>query len=267
MNRLLTSLFALAVLVMGCTSGPRQPDREPNFVLVGVDANHPPFEYLDSGTGDVVGFDLELIALICRANGWSHEVVPVRFHNLIDALNHGDIDIAVSAMTITPKRGALVAFSDPYYLAGQALVLPVEDSSSSALMDLRGRRAGVVVGTTGEELARSTDGLLVYPCDDVAHALSDLAAGNLDAVVADYPTVRAIIVGHPGLRIAQAYLNSEYYGIAMRPDDTIRLERLNDALASLLGGYAYEQLHLKWFGYPLLDVAVPDSVSAVWPAQ
>jgi len=267
MNRLLTSLLALAVLVVGCTSGSRQPEREPDFVLVGVDPNHPPFEYLDSATGEAVGFDLELIALICQANRWRYEVVPTPFQDLIDALNRGDIDIAISAMTITPKRAVLVAFSDPYYLAGQALVVTAEDTSSSALDDLRGQRVGVVAGTTGEELARSADGLLIYRSNNVAQALSDLAAGDVDAVIADFPTARVIIAEHPGLEIAQATLNSEYYGIAVRPGDTLRLQRLNDALASLLGGYAYEQLHLKWFGYPLLDLAVPDSVSAQWPTH
>jgi hypothetical protein len=62
-------------------------------------------------------------------------------------------------------------------------------------------------------------------------------------------------------------LSTEYYGIAMRTSDTLRLRLLNDVLAMLCGGYGYEELHMKWFGHPLLDLAVPDSVADQWGDQ
>ena len=88
--------------------------------------------------------------------------------------------------------------------------------------------------------------------------------GQLDAVLNDYPATRYAMNGISGTRFLSGMLSTEYYGIAMRTSDTLRLQLLNDALAGLCGGYSYEQLHMRWFGYPLLNLAVPDSVAEQW---
>ena len=56
-----------------------------------------------------------------------------------------------------------------------------------------------------------------------------------------------------------AGIDAEYYGIAVRREDTSHLHAINEALAKLIGQGKFEELHLKWFGYPLLDVPAVDS--------
>jgi polar amino acid transport system substrate-binding protein len=232
--------------------------------LVGIDPDYAPFEYVDSTDSAVIGFDVDLIARICEANRWQYEIVPTPFEALLQDVTLGRLDIGISAISITPERETLVAFSDPYYLSGQTIAVPLADSSIADPSDLRGKRVGVLRGTTGEALVKRYDGVLVYPYDEVGAALLDLVAGQLDAVLNDYPVTRHAMDRVAGARLLPVMVSTEYYGIAMRTTDTLRLRLLNDALAGLCGGYSYEQLHMKWFGYPLLDLAVPDSVANQW---
>lgn len=265
--RLLTVMILSLGLWLGCAQNEIGSKRDPDLLVVGLEPNYPPFESVDSATGEITGFDVELIKLLCDANRWRYQIVPTAFDELLGGLASGDLDIAISAISITPEREVLASFSDPYYLTGQGLVVAVGDSATTDLADLRGKRVGVMAGTTGEKMVKRTDGVLVFPYADIARALEDLAGGGLDAVVNDKPNTRELLKGVEALRLVPGTLNSEYYGICMRPADSIRLAKLNDALAGLMGGYTYERLHAKWFGYPPMDIEVPDSVAAQWPSE
>ncbi len=266
MRRFVVIVLMTAVLMGACTPEANRPSRAADFLMIGVAPDYPPFESVDSAGDSITGFDIELISIICEVNEWKFEIVPTPFDDLLRNLQSGEIDIAVSALTITPEREAIVNFSEPYYLTGQGLVLPVADSITSELDDLRGKKVGVVTGTTGSDLARATDGVLVFPYDNIKEALTELSHGNLEVVINDQAVSRAFLESFPGLHIASNSINSNYYGMAMRTDDTIRMERLDHALAGIMGGYTYERLHQQWFGYPPMDLAAPDSVRAGWPS-
>jgi polar amino acid transport system substrate-binding protein len=264
--RLAAPILMLTLIALGCTSTQKLP-RPFGLVLVGADPNYPPFEVFDSASGATDGFDIELISLISQANRWRHEDVSLPYEELLPALMRGDIDIIASAMPIVPDALPDLAFSDPYYLVSRVLVLRSGDSLITGLEDLPTGLIGVVAGTNLSSIARQVRNAKTYPRKDVPRALSELADGTLAALVADYPLARALLETRTDLRMCSASLGYEYYVFAMRSADSLRLRSMNDALAALLGGYTYEQLHQRWFGYPPLNLAVPDSVSVKWPPR
>ena len=257
--RIIIACLVVALLFMACSQ--KDSDSEPatTTLRIGINPNYPPFETKDSVTGELVGFDIDLMRLICEYNGWTHQFVETGFENLIPSLASGELDVAISAITIIPEREALVVFSDPYYLSGQTIVLPLNDSITNDIEDLHGKRVGVQAGTIGDKMARAIDGVHVFPYDDVSVALADLAVGKLDAVVNDYPMTRAYIDKHGGLRTTSATLNAEYYGIAVPMGRTDLVTLIDSTLAIFAGDNTHENLHLKWFGYPLLDVPGVDT--------
>ncbi|MEW5794891.1 MAG: transporter substrate-binding domain-containing protein [Candidatus Zixiibacteriota bacterium] len=110
---------------------------------------------------------------------------------------------------------------------------------------------------------RVAEGETVYAQDLVLSHPYYLTGLGSNVQVVDSAT-KAAVERTAGRRIVDTVLSPEYYCLAMRSSDTHRLARLNDALAALMGGYVYERLHVKWFGYPPLNVAAPDSVTASW---
>lgn len=75
------------------------------------------------------------------------------FDNLIPGLEENKFDCAISAMTITEKRKKNVSFSDPYFNAGQAILVRGDYDEIADPNDLKGKAVGVQIATTGEAYA------------------------------------------------------------------------------------------------------------------
>jgi ABC-type amino acid transport substrate-binding protein len=248
-------VIALALLCAAILShcGNSQRAERGEVRRIGVDPNYPPFELIDSVSGEIVGFDIDLITRICDMNKWSCKIVRTPFDELVDAVSQGRLDIAISAMTITPARQALVDFSEPYYLTGQSLVVPVSDTVTRVIEDLRGKRVGVQAGTIAEQSARSVEGVQVFRFESTREAMEQLSEGKLDAVLEDLPVAQQLVPQFDSLALVDITLDAEYYGIAVGKDADHLLTSIDSALAIILGSDQFDRLHIKWFGYPLLD--------------
>src|SRR5579859_6625221 len=87
----------------------------------GSDATYPPQEYIDA-SGNAVGFDIDIASEIASRMGLELSVVNFKFDDIIPALNAGQFDAVISAMTVTTDRMAVVDFV-PYFSAGQAVLV------------------------------------------------------------------------------------------------------------------------------------------------
>lgn len=252
MKRLLLLLLSCSFIIIGCSNQNNKNLSERTTLRIGTDATYPPFEIINPETGKPEGFDMDLITSICQINGWQPDFILTPFDGIIPGLNSKKYDAVISAMTITPQREAVVNFSHPYYLAGQSIAVPVNDSTIHTVQDLKGKRVGVQLGTTGELMAKNMNGVEVYSFDNIGAAFIDMANGNLDAVLNDFPTTQTYIKRQHTAKIVGKILSEEHYGIAVRKADTQLLKKINQALEKIKQSQQYSALHKKWFGVPPL---------------
>ncbi|MBF5046024.1 MULTISPECIES: ABC transporter permease subunit [Myxococcaceae] len=239
---LLLSLLA-AVLLPGC-GGAKDTGRT---VRIGVDATYPPFESVQDG--QFTGFDVELGRALAEEMGGRAEFVNTSFDGVFPALLGGKFDLVMSAVTITDERRARLAFSEPYYTAGQVVAVREGEQQVKSIDDLDGKTAGIQINTTASLVLQKHPAVTVrqYPTIDLA--LQDLANGNLAAVVGDAPTLRYFIAhGFGRLSTVGALLTEEHYGIAMDPRRTDLHKEVNAALARLRANGKFAALEEKYFG-------------------
>lgn len=244
-------LLTAICLVLGCVAEQRNAyDRiaVSGILKVGIDATYPPFEFNDEKTGRLIGFDIDLMNAICRELNLRPEYTVVPFSGIIGGLNSGKYDCLISAMTITPDRQKTVAFSRPYYKAGQAIAVPINDSSITGIADLKGKKIGVQLGTTGEMKAKEIEGAQVISFDNIGAAFIDMENGRVDAVLNDYPTSKRVIAVRGHAKIVGPLLSEEDYGIAVRKGDKELLDSLNSALGRLLEKNLIDSLGDYWIG-------------------
>lgn len=215
-------------------------------LLVGTDATYPPFESKDE-TGKLVGFDIDLMDEICDKLGVQCEYVVVPFDGIISGLNNNKYDAIISSFTITPEREKIIDFSKPYYQASQSISVRLDRQNINSLTDLKGKKIGVQLGTTGELLAKKIEGAEVVSFDNIGAAFIDLENGKLDAIVNDKPTSQRIIALRGNAKIVGPDLSSENYGIAVRKGEKRLLDAINNALTSLELSGKLEDLNKKWF--------------------
>lgn len=213
----------------------------------GTDATYPPFESVRDG--ELTGFDVELGNLIAEELGAKAKWVNISFDGIFPALLADKFDLVMSAVTITPERQQRLAFSNPYYTAGQIVAVREGEKAVRGVADLAGKTAGIQLNTTASLVLRKHPDVQVrqYPTIDLA--LQDLLNGNIDAVVGDAPTIRYFTThGFKGLSTVGDLLTEEHYGIVMRPEDTALREAVNGALARLRASGRFATLEEKYFG-------------------
>jgi polar amino acid transport system substrate-binding protein len=97
---------------------------------VGLDASFPPFESLDAD-GNIIGYDADLARAIAGAVGAEPVFVNIGFDGLYDALQADRVDVVISGLPYDPRRTQDVIYSQPYFNAGQVLVVRADDETFS----------------------------------------------------------------------------------------------------------------------------------------
>ncbi len=243
---ILLSVVALALLLGGCA----EQKKEAKILKVGSDTAFAPFEFQDEGSKDYVGFDMDLIKAIGKQMGYEVQVQSMNFDGIIPALEAGNIDVSISAMTITPERAAKVNFSKPYYKSGQSIVVKADNTAIKSFADLAGKRIGVQIGTTGAEEAKKIKNAQIREFNTAPEAFLELKAGGVDAVVNDLPVNEYYIAKSAAkdAKITGEPMSSEEYGIASSKKNAELNEKINKALDELKKNGEYEKIYLKWFG-------------------
>jgi glutamine transport system substrate-binding protein len=263
MNKL-TRILVVMILVLGlvltataCGQKAEQPAPKPEapkevVFKVGTEPTFPPFEMTDEKTGEIIGFDIELIKAIAADQGFKVEIINLGFDGLIPALQTGNINIVASGMSITEERKKEVDFSDPYIDAGLAIAVNEKDTAIKGKDDLKGKTVAVQIGTTGAAKAEElkNEGLIkeIKTFNTVDVVILELMNGGVDAVINDKPVTEAYISKQPGkIKIVGEVLESDSYGFAVKKGDSELLAKINAGLKKIKESGKYAELQKKYF--------------------
>jgi len=122
-----TIVIAVVLFLVGIGAGYfafRAPPPPKTTLVVGTNVPFPPFEDFNSTSGEFVGFDIDIAALVAKELNWTFVVRQYSsFPNLLGDVGVGNVDLAVAAITMSGTTGAgrnsSMAFSNPYYNANQ----------------------------------------------------------------------------------------------------------------------------------------------------
>jgi polar amino acid transport system substrate-binding protein len=216
-------------------------------LLIGTDAPYPPFEIGTPDDADFGGFDIDLGRAIAENLGLEAEFVDTSFDTIFRDVAANQFDIVIAASTITPGRQKTVNFSDPYYEAQQALVVP-EGSDITSPEDLSGLIVAAQDATTGETYANDeTDAGEVRGFPEGPDAINAVITGQADAAIIDQPVAAEAVEKQGGIEIAAEIPTDELYGIAISKENPELLEAVNSALATLKEDGTMADLYEEYF--------------------
>lgn len=209
-------------------------------MVVGVSADYPPFEfYTDNFQLD--GYDIALIREIGKRLGLRVRLQDQVFAGLEGALQLEQIDVAISAISVTPEREGVVDFSNVYYVGEDAILgNPDKTYAINTPRDLAQYLIGVQKGSVYEDWIRDElistglmpeDHLFVYL--DIKDAFADLLADNVDVIVLDQRPAE-LAATTEGVEIVAQGLNRQRYAIAVPAGATKLQQAINQTLTELL---------------------------------
>jgi polar amino acid transport system substrate-binding protein len=229
--------------------------QEAKVLKVGTGAGYYPFEMIDK-EGNMVGFDMDIAQGMADALGVKLEVVDFKdFDAILPALGSGQIDMIIAGMTITPERALVVNWSQPYFSAGQAVLINNKHKGTiTDAMQLNDAKYTIVTeqGTTGDVAAqRLLTSANIRPMKGGNEATLDVCNGTSDAFVYDQPFIAIQAMQYPDCvyPLLEPF-TSEKFGVAVRAGQTDLLQWVNTYLDSYLESDTYQDSFNRWFEDP-----------------
>ncbi len=166
------ALILTALSFCGCGKQGKtlQQIKDAGELVIATSPDFPPFEELKEN-GNVEGIEIDILNIICDELNVKLKIEQMDFDSVLPGVQAGKYDVGVSGITVTEKRKKNVLFTNPYYLAAQAIVV-CEGSDITTKKDLEGKTISVQTGTTAEDY-----------CSGQNYTLSAFAA-NSDAQTA-----------------------------------------------------------------------------------
>ncbi|KTD57672.1 transporter substrate-binding domain-containing protein [Legionella shakespearei] len=164
------------------------PQTHAKNLRVGTTSSFPPFSYAATDSGHLFGFDVELIEQICKRIDTSCEFVVMPYNDLFVGLKKGTIDLAVSAIIITPKMKNDFIFSIPY-LKSYGRFVTTKESPIKTVAQIRNQKVGTRKDT---------------PFNDAA-----LQLFNNKVTVQVYPVLATLLEALKNKTIDVAFMNNE----------------------------------------------------------
>ncbi len=206
-------------------------------LIVATDATYAPMEYMDN-KGNIVGIDVDIVNAIAEAAGIEVEYKNYGWEPLFPAVKSGEVDFAVSSITITKERQKEFDFTDPYFKANQLILVP-EDSDVTKFKDLKDKRVSAQINTTGHivvaELLGKTNKNIVAT-ETMPFAITEMINGNADAAVGDNAVIIDYQKNNPNVKlklIEDPDFEIEYYGLMVKKGNQEIIDLLNEGIKKI----------------------------------
>ncbi len=247
--------------VIAAASGPladranaAQPLRvlRPGQLRIGTYFVNPPFEFVSDGKR--IGFEVDLMNEIAKRLELNPVFLDTQWETILSEMRHNRYDCIVGGITITPDREKILAWSTPYMTTTLSIVVDSRRMpNATSLADLKDATVGVQAATTDYDIAvvmqrkGQIGRVRVYSFAHISRAMTDLAAGRVNAVMKVYPVAAWLAKQTPGLRIiTQVPDDPQPLGIGFNRSNPGLLEPVNNALAGLQRDGTYSTLVQHW---------------------
>lgn len=220
-------------------------------LVVGLDDAYPPMEFRDE-KNNLVGFDIDLANEIGKKLGVKVEFMTTEWNGILLALQSKKFDMIVSGLSITEERKKSIAFSEPYVMGGQVIAVKAGNDSIKTLADLKGKKVGCQMGSTGQKAAETNlkDIKELRKYGKITEAFSELSIGRVDAVIMDAQVGGYYIAKKPGeFVVLKEMVSEEPMGVGFKKEDKQLQNAIQKAIDELKADGTLSKLSVKWFGF------------------
>lgn len=225
-------------------------------LIVGFDAEFPPYGYLDEATNDYTGLDLDLAQAVCDKYGWELVKQPIDWDSKDMELDSGSIDCIWNGFTINGREDDYT-WSDAYIDNSQVVVVKA-DSGIASIADLAGKIMDVQADSSalaaldgedatdvGKEINASLGQLIQV--SNYNTAFMDLESGAVDAIAMDIGVANYQLANRDGdFVILDEEISSEQYAIGFKKGNEELRDQVQQAMNEMVEDGTAEEIVTKW---------------------
>jgi polar amino acid transport system substrate-binding protein len=221
-------------------------------LVVGTAASMPPLN-MTTKDGQIIGMEVDLARFFANGMGVKLTLKPMRFNDLLPALEAGKVDMVLSGVTIIPTRNLRVAFAGPYFASGKSILTKKANVESVDEIAKMNNPEKVLVALKGSTSQMFVEKLMpkakLVLADDYGQAVAMVRDDKAVAMVADYPICLVSVYRYPdaGLATLSKAISYEPIGIALPPNDPLLLNWVQNFLNTFEKTGEMELLLERWF--------------------
>jgi len=252
--RKIVLLFTMMVVLIGyCgisfADDTLQNVKKRGILRAGVKDLAPGFALADVKTGEISGYDVDIVKAIARKLDVKLDITPIKEEERISSLTEGKVDILAATLTRTKQRMKFIDFSHTYFVTKQKFL--VRAGTVQRLTDLDGKKIGTVAQTTSEvNIRKALPSANIVIFSDYVPAFLALQNGEIFAVTTDEAMLAGILAkADKGVyEIPPLAISQESYGLGIRKGHKSFLRLVNQTLLEMEKSGEAKRIYDKWFG-------------------
>lgn len=256
---------ALTLALAGCSDGADSPDagdasgsagpttlqeiQDAGVLTVGTEGTYRPFSFHEDGSGDLTGYDVEVIDAVADRMGVEAEFEETQWDAIFAGLEAGRFDVIANQVTMTDERKEAYDFSEPYTVSSGVIVTRSDNEDISSFEDLDGKTTAQSLTSNWNTLATES-GANVEPVEGWAQSVTLLEQGRVDATINDELTYLDYqkTNGNEGIKIAATTEENSMSAVAVRKGSTELVDAIDTALDELRADGTLAEISQKYFG-------------------
>ncbi len=220
-------------------------------LIVGTAASMPPLN-MTTKSGEIIGIEPDIATFIAGGMGVKLTMKPMAFHELLPALEAGEIDLVMSNMTMTGKRNLKVAFVGPYFISGKSILtkdIAIASFNSGAELNKSDISLAALKGSTSQQVVETMlPKAKLVTTETYNDAVKLVFERQVNALVADYPICLITAFRFPEQELSTMLkpFTFEPIGIAAPANDPLLVNWLNNLLISFKGSGELKRVTDFW---------------------
>ncbi len=211
----------------------------------------PPLQFYNEESGQANGFAVDNMNNIAERAGLNVSYIYAdTWYEMIQKVSNGEADI-IPSLAISEERQKELIYTEVLHSSPISVFVRSQDDKVKGLS--KGLNVATTKGSIVYEYIRKNPGLNITLYGTFSEGLFALLAGEINAfVAADWIVLklarnagidnRIKIVGKPVMDIKRA--------MAMRKDNIVLRDKLNNVIKGYVGSPAYKNIYVKWYGKP-----------------
>lgn len=263
---LLFVVLLISVIAIGCSSSDVSKSskfdnkldeiKDRDKIVVGIKYDAPLLGYKNPSTNEVEGMEIDIAKELAKdifGDEKQIELKEVTAKTRVEMLKNNDVDLVIATMQITEERKKEIDFSDPYFLAGQTLLVPI-DSPINTVEDIDSKDKTIVLvkGSNAERIIRENDWEVeVKEYENLGETFTALRNGKGDAFM-NHNSIQAGMIeqsledGEPTFKIVGPPITHDEVGMGFKKGDEDLVKYVNDFLAKISEDGTLKEIQNRW---------------------
>ncbi|MBQ1309165.1 MAG: transporter substrate-binding domain-containing protein [Ruminococcus sp.] len=217
-----------------------------------------PMNYMDENN-ELTGFETDFAKAVCEELKLEPKFQEIDWDSKEIELKTKSIDCIWNGLTITPERQENMDISIPYMENKQVMVCN-KDKVAQFAESVEGASVVAESGSAGEDVAKEDEffkGADYQPVQSQSTALLEVKAGTADIAIIDFVMSKGTIREDSDFAdlavVEEKTFSPEQYGIALRKNSAVTLEKLNAAIKAVYDSGKLKEIADK---YNLADLLI-----------